>query len=84
MIIPRVTCQQPLLVRTQQVLQVPIAKQYVFSMYWMASTLSTASLVGLTTPKNEIEILFTIMSMVTTLTFYAYGAMQPLHSCMYD
>ena len=54
-------------------MQVPILKQYIFSMYWMASTLSTASLVGFTTPKNEPELLFTICSMITTLTFYAYG-----------
>jgi hypothetical protein len=48
-------------------------KQYIFSLYWMASTLSTASLIGNTTPKNQAELLFTICAMVITLTFYAYG-----------
>lgn len=58
-------------------MQVPIMKQYIFSVYWMASTLSTASLVGFTTPKNEAELLFTILAMLTTLTFYAYGVFCP-------
>jgi hypothetical protein len=39
---------------------VGIWKQYVFSMYWTSSTLSCASLVGTATPKNPVEILFTI------------------------
>lgn len=52
--------------------QVSITKQYIFSCYWASSTLSTASLVGETTPKNKAEILFTIWSMLTTLTVYAY------------
>lgn len=51
---------------------VPIIKQYIFSCYWAASTLSTASLVGDATPKNIGEIIFTIWSMLTTLTVYAY------------
>jgi potassium channel len=51
---------------------VSIVKQYIFSFYWMASTLSTSSLVGNTTPKNATEVLFTIWSMLTTLTVYAY------------
>lgn len=49
-----------------------ISKQYIFSCYWAASTLSTASLVGNATPKNMAEIIFTIWSMLTTLTVYAY------------
>jgi hypothetical protein len=49
-----------------------VLKQYLFSMYWMASTLSTASLVGATTPKSQTEITFTIWSTLTTLTVYAY------------
>jgi Ion transport protein len=39
---------------------VAIGKQYIMSFYWMASTLSTSSLVGQTTPKNQTEIIFTI------------------------
>lgn len=51
---------------------VPIQKQYILSCYWAASTLSTAALVGDTTPKNIAELLFTIWSMLTTLTVYAF------------
>jgi hypothetical protein len=46
--------------------------QYYFSFYWVASTLSTASRVGFSTPKNTTEIAFTIVCMMTTLTVYAY------------
>jgi Ion transport protein len=60
-------------------LDVHMLTQYCFSFYWVACTLSTASRVGYSTPKNEIEILFTIVCMLTTLTFYAYvmGALWP-------
>lgn len=51
---------------------VSIQKQYILSCYWAASTLSTASLVGDMTPKNMPEVLFTIWSMLTTLTVYAF------------
>eukprot|EP00892_Ulva_mutabilis_P004253 jgi/Ulvmu1/219/UM001_0223.1 len=51
---------------------VPILKQYILSCYWAASTLSTAALVGDATPKNIAEMLFTIWSMLTTLTLYAF------------
>eukprot|EP00892_Ulva_mutabilis_P004198 jgi/Ulvmu1/214/UM001_0218.1 len=51
---------------------VSITRQYMFSCYWASSTLSTASLVGHATPKNAAEIVFTIWSMLTTLTVYAY------------
>jgi hypothetical protein len=40
--------------------QVSFDKQYLFSFYWAASTLSTSSLVGQATPKNETEVLFTL------------------------
>lgn len=39
---------------------VPINKQYLVAFYWSASTLSCSSLVGDATPKNAVEILFTI------------------------
>lgn len=51
---------------------VPITKQYIFSCYWAASTLSTASLVGDATPKSMPEVAWSIWSMLTTLTVYAY------------
>lgn len=51
---------------------VPIQKQYILSCYWAASTLSTAALVGDATPKNIGELVFTIWSMLTTLTVYAF------------
>jgi hypothetical protein len=50
----------------------PMLSQYYFSFYWVASTLSTASRVGFSTPKNTIEVVFTIVCMMTTLTVYAY------------
>jgi hypothetical protein len=43
-----------------------IAKQYLFSFYWAASTLSTSSLVGQATPKNQNEILFTVWCVAST------------------
>jgi hypothetical protein len=39
--------------------QVPISKQYLFSFFWAASTLSS-SLVGDATPKSVFEIIFAI------------------------
>lgn len=51
---------------------VPISKQYLLSCYWAASTLSTAGLVDAMTPKNMTEVMFTIWSMLTTLTVYAF------------
>jgi hypothetical protein len=39
---------------------VAVWKQYIFSIYWTSSTLSCASLVGSATPKNAVEIIFTI------------------------
>lgn len=51
---------------------VPVLKQYILSFYWAASTLSAAGLVGDMTPKNMVEMLATICSMLTTLTFYAF------------
>jgi hypothetical protein len=51
---------------------VSIGKQYFFSYYWVACTMSTASRVGVATPKNVEEILFTTLCMLTTLTIYAY------------
>ena len=39
---------------------VPINKQYLVAFYWSASTLSCSSLVGDATPKNAVEIVFTI------------------------
>lgn len=49
-----------------------IIKQYLFTFYWASTTLSTAGHVGFTTPKNSIEILFVIFSMICTLTIYTY------------
>lgn len=51
---------------------VSIGKQYLFSFYWSASTLSTNSLVGMATPKNAPEVWFAIVCMLTTMTFYAF------------
>ena len=59
---------------------VSIGKQYLFSFYWSACTLSTNSLVGNATPKGAPEVWFTIVCMLTTMTFYAFGTcphMQP-------
>lgn len=51
---------------------VSIVTQYSFTFYWVACTLSTAARTGFATPKNMVEVLFTIFCMLTTLTFYAY------------
>lgn len=56
----------------------PIMKQYLLAFYWMASTLSASSLVGRTTPKNAVELMFTIGCMLTTLTFYVRFLIPPL------
>lgn len=40
--------------------EVPIGSQYLFSFYWVASTLSASALVGNTTPKNIAEVVFTV------------------------
>lgn len=60
--------------------RVSILKQYAFTFYWATTTLSTAGLVGYTTPKNEAEIIFVIVSMLCTLTIYTYvlGALHVL------
>lgn len=39
---------------------VAIGKQYLFSFYWSASTLSASALVGDTTPKNIAEVVVTV------------------------
>jgi hypothetical protein len=44
----------------------------MFAFYWAASTLSTAGMVGYTTPKNARELVFVIVCMLITLTIYAY------------
>lgn len=62
---------------------VAIRKQYLMSFYWMASTLSTSALVGDTTPKNAIEITWTIWCMLTTLTLYAYVMVRSLDSAAF-
>jgi hypothetical protein len=56
-----------------------MAKQYVFAFYWAASTLTTAGMVGYTTPKNARELVFVIVCMLVTLTIYAYvmGVLSP-------
>lgn len=46
--------------------------QYAYSFYWAASTLSTAGMIGYTTPKNQAEVLFTVVCMLITMTVYAY------------
>jgi hypothetical protein len=58
---------------------VAISKQILFSCYWAASTLSTNSLVGNATPKNALEILFTIWCAVrlSVLCSCLQGATNP-------
>jgi hypothetical protein len=51
---------------------VPVARQYLLAYYWCASTLTTAGRIGQVTPKNTSELVFTIVSMTLTLTFYGY------------
>lgn len=47
--------------------------QYGYSFYWAASTLSTAGMIGYTTPKNQAEVLFSVICMLITMTVYAYA-----------
>jgi hypothetical protein len=56
-----------------------MAKQYMFAFYWAASTLTTAGMVGYTTPKNARELVFVILCMLITLTIFAYvmGVLSP-------
>lgn len=44
----------------------------MYSFYWAASTLSASGLVGYTTPKNQGEMIFSIVCMLITMTMYAY------------
>lgn len=51
---------------------VDVIWQYSYSFYWAASTLSTAGMIGYTTPKNQAEVLFSVICMLITMTVYAY------------
>jgi hypothetical protein len=46
--------------------------QYLLSMYWVATTLSTSGLVGDMTPSTWSEVAFTCFAMLVSLTLYAY------------
>lgn len=49
-----------------------IEERYLVSYYWVFASLTTNGLVGDMTPKNMVEIAFTCIVMLVSLTLYAY------------
>ncbi|KAK3251424.1 hypothetical protein CYMTET_39234 [Cymbomonas tetramitiformis] len=49
-----------------------IVQQYLLSVYWITTSLSTSGLIGSMFPKNYVEMLFTCVVMMVQLTLFKY------------
>ena len=50
--------------------------QYLVSLFWISSVLSTTGLIGSMNPSNTAEVVFTSVTMVLNLTVYSYALGQ--------
>ena len=75
-VLSRAPCVERLAVRCSTDIrrrtQGTVFDQYLISLYWINTVLSTTGLIGAMSPTNEPEVVFTIVTMVINLTVYSY------------
>jgi len=47
-------------------------EKYIFSMYWVAATITVNGQVGEMIPQNFVELIFTIFLMILNMTLYRW------------